>query len=81
MFLVGSHSKVLRVGRPISSGMTTSEPYASENGVSPVDLLGVVLKVHRILGNSSTHLSLASSSLFLIPSNTVLFDASACPLL
>ena len=81
MFLVGSHSEVLRVGRPISSGMIASEPYASENGVSLVDLLGVVLKVHRILGNSSTHLPLASSSLFLIPSYMVLFDASACPLL
>ena len=80
-FLIGSHSKVLKVGRPISSGMTASKTQASENGVSPVDLRDVVLKVHKTLGNSSTHLPLASSSPFLIPSSIVLLDALACPLL
>ena len=41
-FSLTSNWLVLKVGNPVSRGMTTSEPYVIENEVSPVDLLGVV---------------------------------------
>jgi hypothetical protein len=78
---MGSHSDVLRVGRPISSGMIASESYAKEKGVSLVDRQGVVQKVHKTLGISLTNFLLASLSLFFIPSRIVLLEASAYPLL
>ena len=43
--------------------MTAFVPYVRENGVSPVDLLGVVWYAHRILGNSSARLPLVPSNL------------------
>jgi len=49
--------------------MTAFEPYIIENGVSLVDLLGVVWYIHNTCGNSSTHLPLVSSNLFFIPLN------------
>ena len=71
----------LNVGKPISVGITASDPYVIENGVSLVDLLGVVRYVYKTWGNSSTHLPLASSSLFLKLSTITLFVTSAWPLL
>ena len=37
----------LVVRRPVSNGMTTSTPYASENDVSLVEVCAVVLYDHR----------------------------------
>ena len=34
----------------ISAGMMASAPYVRENGVSPIDLLGVVQYAHKTLG-------------------------------
>ena len=42
-FCSGSNSEVPKVGRSIYNGMTASELYANEKGVSPVDRCGVVL--------------------------------------
>ena len=60
-------------------GITASTPYVMEKGVSPVDLLKIVLYDHSTWGNSSTHFSFASSSLFFSISRITLFVALACP--
>ena len=36
--------------------MTTSLPYVSRNGVSPVGVLAIILYTHSMLGNSSGHM-------------------------
>ena len=59
--------------------MTASTPYVSEKGVSPIELLGVVLEVHKMLDSSSTYLPFAFSRRFFIPSSNVLLEDSACP--
>ena len=64
-----------------SAGITASAPYVRENGVSLVDLQGVVRYAHKTLGNSSAQLPLASSSLIFNPIKIVLLIALACPLL
>ena len=62
-------------------GITASASYVSENGVSPVDLRGVVRYVHKMLGSFSAQLPLAPSSLLFNPFKIVLLMASSCPLL
>ena len=71
----------LNVGKPISVGITASDPYVIENCVSLVDLLGVVQYIYKTWGNSSTHLPLASSGLFFKLSIITLFVISAWPFL
>lgn len=44
--------------------MTASAPYVRENGVSPMDLLGVVRYAHKMLGSSLAHLPLVPSNIF-----------------
>ena len=56
--------------------MTASAPYVRENGVSPVDLLGVVQYAHKTLGSSSAHLPLVLSNLFFNPFTIALLVAS-----
>ena len=41
---------------PTSAGMTISLPYISQNGVSPVGVLAVILYAYSTLGNSSGHI-------------------------
>ena len=72
---------ILIVGNPVSRGVTASELYVIEKGVSLVDLLGVVRYAYNTCGNSSTHLPFASSNLFLSPSIMTLLVASAYSLL
>lgn len=64
-----------------SAGMTASAPYFRENGVSSMDLLGVVLYAQRMLGNSLAYLPLAPSSLFFKLFTITLLVVLAWPLL
>ena len=64
-----------------SVGITTSAPYVRENGVSPVDLRGVVRYAQKKLGNPSAQLPLAQSNLLFYPLRIILLTASACSLL
>ena len=64
----------------ISAGMTASFPYVSQNGVSPVGVLAVVLYVHSTLGNSSGHTLFAPSSRVLMILSKDRFVTSTCPL-
>ena len=64
-----------------SAGITASTPYVRENGVSLVDLRGVVRYAHKTLGSSLAQLPLALSSLLFNPFNIVLLMVSAYPLL
>ena len=70
---------VLSVRNPVSRGMAVSAPQVIEEGVSLVDLWGVVWYVQRTCGNSSTHFPFASSSLFLSPLTMTLLTVSAYP--
>ena len=65
-FLVGTNLVTWALHRFNSADMIASTPYVKENGISPVDLLGVVRYAHKTLGNSPAHLPLAPSNLFLI---------------
>lgn len=56
-------------------------PKAKMNGVSFIEARGVVWYAHNILGSSSTHLSLASSSLVLRPWRIVRFITLTFPLI
>ena len=80
-FRMGLNPSTRALHRFTSADITTSAPYVKENGVSPVDLLGVVRYAHNTLGNSSAHLPFASPNLFFNPFTIVLLMASACPLL
>ena len=80
-FLAGENPETWALHKFISAGMAASAPYVTENGVSPMDLLGVVRYAHRTLGNSSTHLLLAPSNLFFNLFRMVLLVASAWLLL
>ena len=73
---LGLSDWVLNVGKLVSRGMTASAPEDIKKGVSPVDLRGVVRYVHRTCGSSSTHLSFASSNLFLSPLTMILLITS-----
>ena len=58
-----------------SASITTSAPYVRENGVSPVDLRGVIRYAHKTLGSSSAQLPFAPSSLrFFQPSLQAVHD-------
>ena len=63
-----------------SAGITASAPYMRENGISPVDLRGVVRYAHKILGSSSAQLPFAPSNLLFKSFTITLFMASAWPL-
>ena len=60
-----------------SAGMIAFAPYVKENGVSPVDLLGVVRYAHKTLVSSWAHLPLAPSNLFFNSLTIALLVASA----
>lgn len=68
------------VRKLVSRRIIALDPYVMEKGVSLVDLLGVVWYIHNAWGSSSTHLPLASSSLFFNPSTMTLFVASSWPM-
>ena len=80
-FLEGLNLETRALHKFISASMTASAPYVRENGVSLVDLLGVVWYAHRTLGNSSAHLPLVPSNLFFNPITMALVVASTWPLL
>ena len=63
------------------AGVTAFAPYVKENGVSFMDLRGVVRYAHKTLGSSSAQLPFAPSSLLFRPFTSTLFTASAWPLL
>src|SRR3954462_14049506 len=46
----------------MSEGSTASAPYTRKNGVNPVDLFGVVRKLHKTEGNSSAQAPAARRS-------------------
>ena len=62
-----------------SAGMNASFPHVSQNGVSPVGVLAVVLYAH-MLGNSSSHMPFVLSSRVLIILSKDWFLTSTCPL-
>ena len=64
-----------------SASMMAYAPYVKENGVSLVDLRGVVRYAHKTLGNSSAQLPLAPSNLLFNLFKIALLTASAYPLL
>jgi len=61
--------------------MVASAPYVKENGVLPVDLLGVVRYAHKMFGSSSAYLPFVPSNLFFNPFTITLLVASAWLLL
>ena len=63
-----------------SVGMTALLPYVSQNGVSPVGILAIVLYAYSTLGNSSNHIPFAPSSRVLIILSKDRFVTSICPL-
>ena len=63
------------------AGRTASAPYVRENGVSPMDLRGVIRYAHKTLGSSLAQLPLTPSNLLFNPLRIALLAASACPLL
>ena len=66
-FLAGKNLATQALHKFISASMTASAPYVRENGVSPMDLLGVVWYAHKMLGSSSAHLPLVPSNIFFNP--------------
>ena len=56
--------------------MTASVMYVRENGVSLVDLLGVIQYAHKTLDSSSAHLPLIPSNLFFNPFTIALLVVS-----
>jgi len=80
-FWAGVNSSTPALHRFTSAGITASAPYVKENGVPPVDLLGVIRCAHKMLGSSFAHLPFAPSSLFFNSFTIALLVASACPLL
>ncbi|GKD63257.1 hypothetical protein Tco_1305365 [Tanacetum coccineum] len=75
-----STSSVLKVGIPISVGMTAFVPYVSDNGVSPLLDLIMVRCAHKTCGISSIQSLLLSSSRAFISSSKLLFALSTKPL-
>ena len=76
-FSAGLNPETQALHKFTSTSMTASTPYVRENGVSPVDLLGVVRYTHRTLGNSSAHPPLAPSNLLFNQFTMALLVASA----
>ena len=64
----------------ISSGATSSLPYASRNSVSPVGVLAIILYAHKTLGSSSGHIPFTPSSRVLMILSKDQFVTSTCPL-
>ena len=62
------------------SWMTTSLPYVSQKGVSPVGVLTVVLYIHSTIGNSLGHMPFAPLSRVLIILSKDRLVTSTCPL-
>ena len=60
--------------------MIASFPYVSQNGVSPVGVLVVVLYAHNTLSNSLGHMPFAPSSQVLMIFSKDWFVTSTCPL-
>ena len=67
------------VGALVLTGMTTSDLYANDSGVAPVEVHAVVLYEHKTLGSSSAHLPLYFSSRFLSIFTIILFVDLAWP--
>ena len=67
------------LGSSSSMGSTASEPNANRYGVSPVDVLWVVLYPQSTLGISSAHFPGYLSIFFLRDVTMVLFMDSTCP--
>ena len=65
---------------PTSIRITALLSYASQNDVSPIGVLAVVLYAHSTLGNSSGHISFTPSSRVLMILNKDWFVTSTCPL-
>ena len=65
---------------PISTRMTVSDPNAKLKRVSLVFECAIVLITQKVLGNSSTHKLLTSSSLFFKDSKIFLLVDFTCPL-
>src|SRR3954452_24586139 len=67
----------------MSEGSTASAPYTRKNGVNPVDLFGVVRKLHKTEGNSSAQAPAArrsgASRRALIPPSMRALAPSTCP--
>ena len=80
-FMAGLNPETQALHKFTFVGMTAFAPYVTENGVSPVDLLGVVQQAYRTLGNSSAHPPLAPSNLLFNPFIMTLLVALAWPLL
>ena len=64
-------------GTDSSAGMTASDPYVRENGVSPVDERAVVRYDQRTPDSSSAHAPFAFCNRFFEVYMMVLFDDSA----
>ncbi|GJT86916.1 hypothetical protein Tco_1068633 [Tanacetum coccineum] len=75
-FFIISISAVLKVGMPISTRITASVPYVSENGVSPLLYLIIVRCAHKTCDISSNQFLLLLSNHALIPSPKLLFSLS-----
>ena len=80
-FWTGLNPSIRALHTFTSTGMTASAPYVRENGVSLVDLRGVVRYAHKTLGSFSAQLPLAPSNLLFNPFRIALLTALACPLL
>ncbi|GJS77895.1 hypothetical protein Tco_0727776 [Tanacetum coccineum] len=76
----GPSHLVLKVGMPISTGITASVPYVSENGVSLLLDLIIVRCAHKTCEISSIQFLLLSSNHALIPSPKLLLALSTKPL-
>nr|GEX57007.1 reverse transcriptase domain-containing protein [Tanacetum cinerariifolium] len=75
--IVGVYGQeVLKVGMPISTGITASVPYVSENGVSSLLDLIIVRCAHKTCEISSSKFLLLLSNRALIPSLKLLFALS-----
>ena len=79
-FWTGSNPSTRALHRFTMTGITASALYVRENGVSPMDLWGVIQYAHKTLGSSLAQLPLAPSNLLFNPFKIVLLMASACPL-
>ena len=79
-FLLSLQFFTLQLVSHTSAGMTASLPYASQNGVSPVGVLAVVLYAHKTLGSSSGHIPFAPLSRVLMILSKDRYMTSTCPL-
>ena len=81
LFLQGTNLETRALHNLTSVGIITFPLYVSENGVSLVDLLGVVQYAHRTFGNSSAHIPFIPSNLFFNPVTIALLVTLTWPLL